>query len=142
MGVSITINIDDESRFKDIISKELDALKLEELHDIVIDAIKEMLHTNDNEIIKGLLVREISDIYTNRHSYEPTTFMYDILKSFDYSEGQEIANDIINELRTNYRKLAEEVMLTMIINGMTDNYIFRDNIKKIFIDIYRDMHNN
>lgn len=38
--MDITIKIDDESRFKDIIANELDALTKEELHSAILDAVK------------------------------------------------------------------------------------------------------
>ena len=57
--MDITIKIDDESRFKDLIENELAALTKEELHGVILGIIKEYFSKEEN--LKSLFYKEEVD---------------------------------------------------------------------------------
>lgn len=137
MAVSVTINIDDDSRFNKVLTDQIDALNPEEIKGVVIDAIKEMLHNNDNEILKSILVIESRNVYGGYNTYEASDLLLSILKSFDYSAGQDLVDDLIKDLREHNKTIIENVMLDLFVKGITNNTTFYDELK----DVLRRIHN-
>lgn len=137
MAVSVTINIDDESRFNKVITEQLDALKPEEIKDIITNAIKEMLHEDDNKILKNILVKEHRNVYNGYTTYEASDLLKHILESFDYSAGQDLVDDLVKDLRENNKSIIEDIMLNLLIKGITNNTAFYEEMK----DILRQIHN-
>ena len=55
--------------------------------------------------------------------------MIQAAKSIDLSPAyKEIQDKMINTLKENYHELLEKVMLSMIINGLADDYEFRNRM--------------
>ena len=122
--MELKINID-ETMFKDVIEKELNAFSKEELHEIIRECIAEALKTNDR--FKSLFIKP------KRYSYdldEPSQVLIEAAKSINLSSAyEEIQEMMITELKTNYTKLLQNVMLQVMINGLCDNWAFRQNLE-------------
>lgn len=131
--MELKINID-ETMFKDVIEKELKAFSSEELHEIIRECIVETLKTDD--VIKGLFVKPKTYSYS---SDEPTQLLFEAAKSIDLSPAcKEIQEKMIAELKTNYRKILENVMMNIMIDGLCDSYNFRSNLKDAVFSIIRE----
>lgn len=122
--MELKINID-ETMFKDVIEKELNAFSKEELHEIIRECIAEALKTNDR--FKSLFIKP------KRYSYdldEPSQVLIEAAKSINLSSAyEEIQEMMITELKTNYTKLLQNVMLQVMVNGLCDNWAFRQNLE-------------
>lgn len=135
--MDITIKIDDDSRFNDIIKNELNALNPEELHEIIISVIKEALTANNYEIIKSLLVEERSTGWCK--AYEPTQLTISIIEKCDYSQMQDIVNNMIDYLKNNHKDLLEKILINIFDRGLCNSYSFRESVENVFTDIrYRE----
>ena len=122
--MEIKINVD-ETKFKDVLENELNAFSKEELHEIIRECIIEALHDDDN--LKNLFtIKDTSSYYS---STKPSEVMIQAAKSIDLSPAyKEIQDKMINTLKENYHELLEKVMLSMIINGLADDYEFRNRM--------------
>ena len=122
--MELKINID-ETMFKDVIEKELNAFSKEELHEIIRECIAEALKTNGS--FKSLFIKP------KRYSYdldEPSQVLIEAAKSINLSSAyEEIQEMMITELKTNYTKLLQNVMLQVMVNGLCDNWTFRQNLE-------------
>ena len=122
--MELKINID-ETMFKDVIEKELNAFSKEELHEIIRECIAEALKTNGS--FKNLFIKP------KRYSYdldEPSQVLIEAAKSINLSSAyEEIQEMMITELKTNYTKLLQNVMLQVMVNGLCDNWAFRQNLE-------------
>lgn len=126
MKVEIEVS---EEKFKQIIEKEIDAFSKEELHEIIRNCIVNALQKFP---LKKLFVNE------GYCREEPTQVLIEAAKSIDLSPAYEdIQNKIITMLKDNYQELLEKVMLSVIINGLTNNNNFRETINKTVTDIIR-----
>ncbi len=130
MEIKISV---DETKFKDVIEKELNAFSSEELHEIIRECIIKALRNND--IYKGLFIKP------KNYSYEqdrPTEVLLEAARSIDLSSAySEIQEKIINELKTNYVDLLQKIMLNTIIDGLTESWKFRENLEQAMRDIVR-----
>ena len=128
--MELKINID-ETMFKDVIEKELNAFSKEELHEIIRECIAEALKTNGS--FKSLFIKP------KRYSYdldEPSQVLIEAAKSINLSSAyEEIQEMMITELKTNYTKLLQNVMLQVMINGLCDNWAFRQNLEDVMTHI-------
>ena len=125
----------DETKFKDVIEKELEAFSKDELHDIIRDCIIDSLRNND--VLKNLFVTTKQDGYYNIIKNVPGEVVLEAAKHIDLSPAfEEVQENMIKELRENYKTILEKVMLNMIIMGMANNYDFQhrmaDEIQCIF----------
>lgn len=128
--MELKINID-ETMFKDVIEKELNAFSKEELHEIIRECIAEALKTNGS--LKSLFIKP------KRYSYdldEPSQVLIEAAKSIDLSSAyEEIQEMMITELKTNYDKLLQNIMLKTMIDGLCSDWIFRRNLEDAMVDI-------
>ena len=121
--MEIKINVD-ETRFKDVLENELNAFSKEELHEIIRECIIEALHNDDN--LKKIFIEEGDSFY---HKSKPSEVMIQAAKSIDLSPAyKEIQDKMINTLKENYHELLEKVMLSMIVNGLANDYEFRNRM--------------
>lgn len=122
--MEIKINVD-ETKFKDVIENELNAFSKEELHEIIRECIVEALH-NDGDLKSLFITKETNSYYS---STKPSEVMIQAAKSIDLSPAyKEIQDKMITTLKENYHELLEKVMLSMIINGLTNDYDFRNRM--------------
>lgn len=116
----------DETKFKDVIEDELKAFSKEELHEIVRECIIEAL--KDKDMLKKMFV--IKGGYYNNEE-KPSQLMIEAAKSLDLSPAsKEIADLMINTLKENYPKLLQQVLLQLLVDGITNNYRFQENMNQ------------
>ena len=104
--MQVTININDESRFKEIIEKELYALDKEELKNIIVEAIREGLKDNDYDLAKRIL---ISKSPYSSYNTEPSELTKELVKKADVSAIQEVADAMIADLKENHSKFLSDM---------------------------------
>lgn len=136
--MELKINVD-ETKFKDIIEKELEAFSKEELHDIIRDMIVESFKT-DNVLQSFFTVK-----YNTRSWGDPVyetragELLEEAAKTFDLSDCfKEIQDSMINEIKNNHKDLVEKVMLDMIVSGLTNSYDFCNRISYQIEQIIRN----
>ena len=75
--MKLEINVD-ETMFKDILEKELEAFSKEELHEILKSCIIEFFNNNDN--IKKMFLEEKKNFWGEQQGYEPTGLLNSIVR--------------------------------------------------------------
>lgn len=124
--MEIKINVD-EVKFKDVIEKELNAFSKEELHEIIRECIIESLHNDDT--LKGLFTVTDKDRWGFSSGVKPSELMIQAAKSIDLSPAyDEIQDRMISVLKEDYHELLERVMLSLIKEGLTGDYFFRERL--------------
>lgn len=115
----------DETKFKDVIEKELNAFSKEELHEIIRECIVDSLKNSPS--LKNLfVVEDKSGYYTIE---QPSQVMIDAAKSIDLSPAyKEVQEKMINILKTDYHSLLEDIMLGMIKEGFLNDYNFKNRL--------------
>lgn len=127
--MELKINID-ETKFKDVIEKELKAFSSEELHEIIRECIVEAL--KNDEALKGLFIKPKTYSYEKD---EPTQVLIEAARNIDLSDAyKEIQDKMINELKTNYKYVLENVMLQAMVTGLCQNYTFQANLEMVIRD--------
>ena len=128
--MEIKINVD-ESMFKNVLENELKALKPEEIHEVLVECIKNYFTQNNYENINKLLFEK------NGAHYGPTIISSDFTKamieSCDYSELQEIVNESIKILKNDYKNILNNILTDALIHGLVNSYtmtsVLRDTIQ-------------
>lgn len=127
MELKITI---DETKFKDVIEKELNAFSSEELHEIIRECIVEAL--KNDEALKGLFIKPKTYSYEKD---EPTQVLIEAARSIDLSDSyKEIQDKMVNELKTNYKYVLQNIMLQTMADGLCQNYSFQRNLEIVIRD--------
>lgn len=122
--MEIKINVD-ETKFKEVIEKELNAFSKEELHEIVRECIVDAL--KNNEELKKLFITRSNGSYFSHD--EPSEILKIAAKNIDLSPAyKEIQESMIKELKENYHELLEKTMLGAIVNGIANDYDFRQRM--------------
>lgn len=94
--MDITIKIDDESRFKDIIENELGALTKEELHGAILEAVKK--YFSDEKNVKSLFYNEETDRWGSKKTVK-TEFFNRLIPDASVNEEE------INMLRNKFEEI-------------------------------------
>ena len=127
----------DDAKFKDVIESELKAFSKEELHELIREAISTALLTNAS--LKNLFVTK--DSYWGHE--KPSDVMIAAANKIDLSPAYiDIQNRMIDELKNNYHRLLEKVMLDMFIAGLTGDYYFQQRMANEIRTIYYQERNN
>ena len=137
--MEIKINVD-ETRFKDVLEKELEAFSKEELHEIVRECIVESLRNSED--LKSLFIVTRNNGYYNLQ--EPSEVIIEAAKSIDLSPAyKEIQDKMISTLKNNHRQLLVSVLSKCIVNGlMNDNDFgasFRDEMLCLLNDSLQEL---
>ena len=128
--MEIKINID-ESKFQEVLEKELEAFTQEELHSIMRDAIKEYL--NKEEVLKELINRQETDRWgcTVRGTSTMEKFVNNVDLSDVFAEPKERIKQIISEDET-LKKAAVEILANMFkdrfMAAFTQDYKFMEEL--------------
>ena len=121
--MELKINID-ETMFKDVIEKELNAFSKEELHEIVRECIVEALKTDGT--LKSLFVKPKR--YTYDHD-EASDVLFEAAKNINLSPAyEEIQDMMVAELKANYSKLLQNIMMKTMVDGLCSDWNFRENL--------------
>ena len=128
--MEIKINID-ESKFQEVLEKELAAFSNEEIHEIMKGAIKEYL--SKEEVLKDM----ISKPQTNRWgcSVKDTSVLQKFVNNVDlsdiFAEPKEKIKDIISNDET-LKKAAVEILANIFkdrfMNAFTQDYTFLNQL--------------
>lgn len=130
--MEVRINID-ETMFKEVIEKELNAFSKEELHSIVRDCLVETL--KNNETLKGLFTKQRCNAY-GKLEPEPTFLVVEAAKTMNLSPAfEDVQTMMINELKNNYSDLLQRVMLKVMIDGLFYSNNFKDGLEEAVKDI-------
>jgi hypothetical protein len=128
--MEVKINVD-ESRIPEILEKELNALNAKEIHEIVIECIKQYLSQDNYKNTERLFVYKEKDRYGYTQD-TPTDLLYKILKeNIDYSSLQNTVDKCIDELKNNYESLLIKVITEMIATSLANTYNMRGILSEI-----------
>jgi predicted nucleotidyltransferase len=128
--MEIKINID-ESKFQEVLEKELGAFTQEELHSIMKDAIREYL--NKEDVLKDLINKEETDRWgcTVRGTSTMEKFVNNVDLSDVFAEPKEKIKQIISEDET-LKKAAVEILANMFkdrfMSAFTQDYKFIEEL--------------
>ena len=128
--MELKINID-ETMFKDVLEKELRAFSSEELHEIIRECIVEALKTDGT--LRSLFIKP------KRYSYESdeaSQVLFEAAKNINLSPAyEEIQEMMITELKKNYDKLLQNIMLKTMVDGLCNDWNFRSNLESAVNDV-------
>jgi predicted nucleotidyltransferase len=128
--MEIKINID-ESKFQEVLEKELGAFTQEELHSIMRDAIKEYL--NKEDVLNKLINQQETDRWgcTVRGTSTLEKFVNNVDLSDVFAEPKERIKEIISNDET-LKKAAVEILANMFkdrfMNAFTQDYTFLNQL--------------
>ena len=128
--MEIKINID-ESKFQEVLEKELGAFTQEELHSIMKDAIREYL--NKEEVLKNLIDRQETDRWGSpvRGTSTMDKFINNVDLSDVFAEPKEKIKQIISDDET-LKKAAVEILANLFkdrfMTAFTQDYRFIDEL--------------
>lgn len=129
--MELKINID-ETMFKEVIEKELNAFSKEELHSIVRDCIVEAL--KNNEVLKKLFIQ--TDYRYGNLEQKPTPLVIEAARNINlYPAFEDIQTIMVNELKNNYNDLLQKVMLQVMVDGLFYGSNFKDNLEEAMMGI-------
>ena len=123
--MEIKINID-ESKFQEVLEKELGAFTQEELHSIIKDAIREYL--NKEEVLKNLINRQETDLWgcVVKGTSTMEKFVNNVDLSDVFAESKEKIKQIISDDET-LKKAPVEILANL----------FKDRFMTAFTQDYR-----
>ena len=128
--MEIKINID-ESKFQEVLEKELGAFTQEELHSIMRDAIREYL--NKEEVLKNLINRQETDHWgcVVKGTSPMEKFVSKVDLSDVFAEPKEKIKQIISDDET-LKKAAVEILANLFkdrfMTAFTQDYRFLEEI--------------
>ncbi len=128
--MEIKINID-ESKFQEVLEKELGAFTQEELHSIMKDAIREYL--NKEEVLKNIIKQQEIDRWGSpvRGTSTMEKFVNNVDLSDVFAEPKEKIKQIISEDET-LKKAAVEILANMFkdrfMTTFTQDYKFMEEL--------------
>ena len=128
--MEIKINID-ESKFQEVLEKELGAFTQEELHSIIKDAIREYL--NKEEVLKNLINRQETDLWgcVVKGTSTMEKFVNNVDLSDVFAEPKEKIKQIISDDET-LKKAAVEILANLFkdrfMTAFTQDYRFLETL--------------
>lgn len=132
--MEVKINVD-ESRIPEILEKELNGLNPEEIHEVVIECIKEYLSLDNYKNTERLFVYKQKSYYDARTQDAPTDLLYKILKeNMDYSSLQNVVDNCIDDIKNNYESLLIRVITDMIATSLANTYNMQEILSKTIRD--------
>ena len=138
--MQLTINID-ETMFKSVVEKELEAFSEEELHDIIKQCIVKFLIEGDT--IKKLLVKERSDkSYGYYTSLEPTQLFESAVKSMDFNKELEGIKKVFADcMINNYQSIVTELIGKAIARQLADKWQAEGWLERAMLETIRQASN-
>ena len=138
--MDITIKIDDDSRFKDIIEKELDALTEKEIHDIAIAIITK--YFEDEEHVKQLFYKEIKDNYGYKKTERTEFFNLLVPKTDDLTPETDAVRARLKEVLSSdeaIKNLIKETWMENLSNDLAsrlyNNYSIHNMVSNILQEL-------
>lgn len=122
--MELKINVD-ETMFKDIIEKELNAFSKDELHEIIRNCIIEAFKTDP----------KVSKFFVSESTYgwstklEPSPLLIKAAETLDLSSAfKDVQNQMIRMLKENYKEVLENAMLRAIKHNFFNDQEFQNQI--------------
>ena len=125
MEIKITV---DESMFKDVLDKELNALTPEEIHEVLVSCIKEYFTQNNYANIEKLITT------TNNYGWGGTDktvseFTNKLIASCDYSGLQEVVDKAVEDIKDKHEYIMKDLIRDMIVKSLTDSFAFKSSVE-------------
>ena len=122
--MQVTINVDD-NMFSEVASKELAALKSEDIKEIIVQCLGEYLRKDDYKNISQLIVLRESPY--GREYFTP--LMNDMIQHADYSKLQDIVDACIAKMKTEYAALLQNALTEALVGGLANSYGMQQAMK-------------
>ena len=124
--MELTINVD-ETKFGEVLQKELDALSKEELVSLIKDGLRNLLvgdtsKTYEHGILMKYFIEKTPSYYGNGGNWRATSILEGIIRSTTENKDlwedlvKDIQNDVIKTLKENYK----EVIMNTFIRLFTE----------------------
>lgn len=136
--MELKIEVNDEM-FKDVAEKSLNALKPEQITEIMQQALLEYFRKDNYKAVESIMVNTSRSDYWNK---EPTAFTKRIIESCDMSSLQEVIDKCIDQLKDKYNTILMRILTDMLISGLTNNYAFQESLKNIIYTELSEINNN
>lgn len=134
--LQFVINID-EKMFEETFKTEIDAFPKEELKGIIRDALVEWMKNNAEK----MFIQKTTGYNSYREKVEPSQIMYDAAKTLNLHPAfEKVRQELIETLQNNYPEILRSVLSHYIINGITANGQFSDNIKYVIMETLNQMN--
>lgn len=139
--MELKINVD-ESLFKDVLEKELEALPKEKIQEIIFAGIEN--YFNNSDVIKNLFVtQERPYSYASNTETVPSKLLKDTCTKFDLSPAfKELEEKMINELKSNYQQILTRAMTDFFLNGVRSYSGFNDGVREVLYQMQSQQNNN
>ena len=125
--MELILNID-ESKFKDVLDRELEAFSKEELHDIIRECLINCL--SNTETLQSLFIKKQSDYPYNEY-YSASDLLRKSAESIDLHPAfAEIQNKAIDYLKENQSKIINDLFLSILVNGISNSLIYNTNFSE------------
>lgn len=135
--LQFVINVD-EKMFEEKFKSEVDAFPKEELKTIIRDAFIEYLKTNAESMF---LQKTKSGYGRPMEEVRPSQIMYDAARTLNLHPAfEEVQQGLLETLENNYPEILRSVLTHYIIDGITANGQFTNNIKKVIFETVNSMN--
>lgn len=117
--MEVKIEVSDE-QFQKIVKESIESLPQEKLHEVVLNAFKEYLLSND--VVKNLFT-EKDGYYSN--TLKPTRFLQDLMAKADTTAAvNEIRDDMLLDLKKNHREIIEQAFMKVFLRSIFETNEF------------------
>ena len=137
MQVNLTVNVD-ETLFNDELKSQLEALKPEEVKEVLLKCIYEYFSKDNYANMEKLIVEDDHNNYYYGNKKVATEFTKKLIEECDYSKLQEVVDVYIERLKTNHKSILNDLLLDALVNGLTERHSFRSSLNEA---LYRIRNN-
>lgn len=125
----------DETRFKEVLDKELNAFTQEELHEICTKALIQQL--SDPNVFKSLFICKDNSYY-NSNVEKANEVLKDAARNISFDETfKKLQDGIVKYINENYKDILHEIVIDMFVNGLGNNIFYSSNFKdKLRSELY------
>lgn len=125
--MEVKIVIENESKFKDIIEKELEAFSKEELHEIVKAVVIQNLTEDKSGEYRKMFIKEEGSWSREVH---PGPLLEACTKDLDLSDIlKPFFESIVKDLTENHEDIVKKMLWEIVLNKITDSSTFRSTME-------------
>ena len=125
--MEVKIVIENESKFKDIIEKELEAFSKEELHEIVKAVVVQNLSEDKSGEYRKMFIKEEGSWSSVVH---PGPLLEACTKNLDLSDIlKPFFESIVKDLTENHEDIVKKMLWEIVLNKITDSSTFRSTME-------------
>ena len=116
--MELTINVD-ETKFGEVLQKELDALSKEDLIGLIKDGLRQLLtgdtsKTYEESVLLKYFIEKRQTSYYSSSNWRPTSILEGIIKST--TENKELWEDLVKDIQMDIIKVLKENYKEVIMN--------------------------